>query len=540
MSNYKINIDKPLPDPQRIRSHQDFDSLYKQYQVTARFSFWQKLYRNPRYFAAVVAVVAVVVLVFRSVTQEGIAEIAYVNPPVATYNVPFETVNLPAEQSLTFETSQSTRLQVPAHAFVTPEGQAVAGEIELRYREFHQLEDYFLAGIPLAYDSATPQQLITLGGIEVAAFQNDQLLRLKKEARIEVQFRSRESRTGYNLYFLDTTARNWAWVGKDSVKPVPVALPPRPERPRLLAEADALTPRNVAAPFKPGKPFGVRIKNRNEFPEFAGYERLYWEYLEGPGSDNPWTTGLISASGEQTWEDVRVQRLSGDRYRLTFARQAANGNLEFRRVVGRVLFAAKSLTEANQYYQDQLQRYDAELAQWQEAREDARQQEQERRHLERQYQEALQAWETKMAQLNDTLVNQEQGYFRVFQLHQLGIHNLAYAVERPGARKSVFLFDENNNLMAGRLIDQGKQPVVLQKGLRTLFATQWAEDSLHVPLVEGEWILLTGLSEEGFGYISHEVLEAGAGVSQGEIQAMAVQGLKETFVLLEKDQDLIK
>lgn len=66
MAKYKINLDKPLPDAKRIEAHRNFPALMKRYQVVTRFEFWRKLYKNPLYFASLVAIIAVFYLVIEA------------------------------------------------------------------------------------------------------------------------------------------------------------------------------------------------------------------------------------------------------------------------------------------------------------------------------------------------------------------------------------------------------------------------------------------------------------------------------------------
>ncbi|MEL6592496.1 MAG: hypothetical protein AAFQ68_20525, partial [Bacteroidota bacterium] len=360
MTQYKIHIDKPLPDGKRIKSHQDFDSLYDQYQVNARFEFWRQLYRNPRYFAGLAAVIAVLFLVYQAVDEERIMNLPYVNPLSSELAYQSQTFSVGAPISISGELAR--QINIPANAFVDAQGKPVEGEVEIKVLPLVDVQDLALRGLSMQIDSA--RQLVPKAGVEILAFRLGERVYLKPEASIEVEMLIPGQDENLALYQLDTAAASWAERPGLTRVAMEEAELPKPEKPILLAQLEAEDLKGVrkfsAAPFKPGKPFGVKLKNAADYPRLAKYDKTYWEYLEGPGSDNPWTTGLITASGQQQWEDVRVERLPGsaERYRLRFARQSVDRKLEVRVVVARPLFKARNQDEANAYYQQQLAQYE--------------------------------------------------------------------------------------------------------------------------------------------------------------------------------------
>ncbi|MEM6345092.1 MAG: hypothetical protein AAF927_14470, partial [Bacteroidota bacterium] len=275
MTQYKVHIDKPLPDSKRIKRHKDFDSLYDQYQVNTRFQFWRQLYQNPRYFAGLAAVLAVIFLVYQAVEEERIMDLAFVNPPVE--QIDYQTLAFPAGEPITIETEGIRNLQIPAHAFVDANGQAVNDSVEIRFRELYEPMDYALLGIPMQYDSA--HQLVAAAGVDVQAFRHGERVYLKEGVAIEADMVVRLNADDLDLYYLDTTAKNWAQREGLTLKPMIAPSVPKPEKPILLAQIEQEDLNGVtkasAAPFKPGKPFGVKLKNAADFPRFANYQKTY-------------------------------------------------------------------------------------------------------------------------------------------------------------------------------------------------------------------------------------------------------------------------
>ena len=92
------------------------------------------------------------------------------------------------------------------------------GEVELRYREFHDAVDFFVSGIPMTYDSAgVKYQFESAGMMEMLAYQNGRQINMAKGKSINVEMASNYKGTEYNLYKLDTLHNNWSCLGKDKV-----------------------------------------------------------------------------------------------------------------------------------------------------------------------------------------------------------------------------------------------------------------------------------------------------------------------------------
>ena len=87
----------------------------------------------------------------------------------------------------------------------------------LKYREFHDAVDVLLSGIPMKYDANGEEKTMqTAGMFEIRCEKEGQNLILDKNARIKVDFASREAGTDYNLFKLD--GQN-AWEFIDYVEP---------------------------------------------------------------------------------------------------------------------------------------------------------------------------------------------------------------------------------------------------------------------------------------------------------------------------------
>lgn len=140
------------------------------------------------------------------------AEKAFISPPFPSLDPAFTVFRADATKEQTFVLPHGGHLKVPKGAFVDAQGNAVTGEVTLRYREFHNAADIFLSGIPMKYDSAGNRQLETAGMFELRGSQNDKEVFVKKGASLEVRLASFAPENDYMAYALDENARNWRFL----------------------------------------------------------------------------------------------------------------------------------------------------------------------------------------------------------------------------------------------------------------------------------------------------------------------------------------
>src|ERR1017187_213247 len=106
------------------------------------------------------------------------------------------------------------RFHQQKNSFVDESGKLLNGEIELRYREFHDAFDFFVAGIPMTYDSAGVRyQFASAGMMEMQAYQNGKKVNMATGKSINIELASNYKGTEYNLYKLDRSEERR--VGKE-------------------------------------------------------------------------------------------------------------------------------------------------------------------------------------------------------------------------------------------------------------------------------------------------------------------------------------
>ncbi len=126
-------------------------------------------------------------------------------------NVPFHTWKVQANHALTLRLDNDSYLEIPASCFVTEEGAEVKGEIELRYREFHQASDIISGGIPTSYQHGNQSQTLeTAGMFELRAYQGEEVLQIAPNKYIEVHLVTENQDKDFNNYYLDESDYGFA------------------------------------------------------------------------------------------------------------------------------------------------------------------------------------------------------------------------------------------------------------------------------------------------------------------------------------------
>jgi hypothetical protein len=402
----KINVNRPEISPQEIAKRRDFESVLKQANVGGSSGGGKPFFKKPWFLSgAVVATIAVVTAVFvmnhqgekkndapeLSQNEQPAAnsqelEAFYkaeeakpcINPPIPGLNVEYTVYKVIAEKGATLNFKTGSTITIPKNAFTDANGKMIKGEVELRYREFHDAADFFVAGIPMTYDSAGVRyQFESAGMMEMLAYQDGKQVGMTPGKSVNVELASDYSGTEYNLYKLDTNINNWYCLGKDkvikniraiastdSMKRVPVTELPeykaievkKAEAARSKETQLAALPKPDPEPRKPqqvkkGKyTFNIDVDPK-EFPELSVYKGLLFEV----GDEN---TTFSKAMYDITWDEAAVKEgsKSGENYNLTLKKGAKKYDL-----VVYPVFEGKDFETAQKEYQEKFKKYETVL-----------------------------------------------------------------------------------------------------------------------------------------------------------------------------------
>lgn len=368
MSKYKIHIDPPLPDSKQIQGYKDFDSLYGHYQVNSRFNFWRNLYRKPTNFAILVLVVALGALVFDASREDAVAKTDFF------LKAPSNGV-MPEGKALEIDPNGNApipgtnwQLNMSSGIFVDSQGKEVRGNVEVWYRWMPSADQWLKRGLPLKDEKAA---YASKGVLEVYAQQAGRPLRLKSGEKLQLLVPYGKQRDFLPMQ-LDTSSRRWNYIQDTSWTTVwdSSALQQLVARPKLdTGDVDLVAKAAVRKLKAPSRPFGVEVENKNQYPYFKNFEKVYWEYLDLPGSANPWKEDLLGK--ENGWNKVKIRQTGPKQFTLTFSKILENGSLVRKRVIARPLYKASSKAEAEAIYQENLAKYKSALAAIEQEKKDA-------------------------------------------------------------------------------------------------------------------------------------------------------------------------
>ncbi len=425
MDQNKYNFQFNLPDisSKEINKHKDFDALLKQMEAVpevpkqqpakvvklkpievskqpakvVRMRSWR---RNITYVASLSAAAMLALAVYFTIggsnglVQEAaikLNEQPFVFTPMEKLEKSGTVFKVEGTEGGIFEYESGSKVSVPANAFVSNNGEIVSGEVELRYKEYTDFIDFFIAGMPMKYDSASATyQLISTGMIDIQAFQNGEPVQINPKKALEVELVSNINYNPihqYRAYQADETNKNWAYnlpiviepiltgdlkkqmddyltnfnsSGSDAVQSVrgieANIQQIKATQNTALQEIDATIP----MPTKPIKPQESNPNNNvtdfdfdevsKEDPRIAELAKKYGNLLWEVSADQ--NEAFAKASAEE-WDDIKWAKVGEDQYSVTMIDETTpSKNVQL--IVKTVL--------AGGDYQKALQDYEAKLA----------------------------------------------------------------------------------------------------------------------------------------------------------------------------------
>ncbi|MBA4241187.1 MAG: hypothetical protein C0448_10690 [Sphingobacteriaceae bacterium] len=482
----KFNLDrKPVTD-EEINSHKDFGELvnkFKKQSIEKARSDVNFLKNKKATYSAIIAGVAVVCTVTyfavfkkeppketandkivttqqqHTTSPENKQNKAFIAPPISKLNVPYTSYKVKTEHGATIKHKSNSKIIIPKKAFVDKQGQDIVGEVEIKYREFHNQADIIASGIPMTYDSAGVQSHFESAGmIDIKGYQNGEPVFINPKKQITVEFSSEHTADRYNMYELDTVAKNWTYLSRDNslknkkqsissqpAKQKEIEKTDSPKAVELQKQIDAIPPKIEAEkitytqkvnqlpkhtePNKPTKAIAGRPQfqlevNYKEFPELQAFKNAVFEV----GTENK---NYNSKLADITWGSAEVSEgpQKGKNYLLT---------LKLRERVEK-LIVYPALTGAD--YDKALKSYESKFADYKnlaakrEADEKRLKEEfeakqtalfEERKKLkEEQVQANIKYWKEQQAKLDEeySSIDNQEKVVRIFNISRFSIYN---------------------------------------------------------------------------------------------------------------------
>ena len=230
----------------------------------------------------------------------------FINPPLKNCQVPTEEYTVEAEKGDTVFTYSGAIIEFPSNAFIDENGNVVKGNVNISFRDFSDPVDFFLAGIPMEYDSAGVHYLFqSVAMCEINANLNGKKLSVNPDAKPTINMQSNLDTDKSNLYYLDTVAKQWKNMGKEKR----IAMNNNYNKSTSSKKSASTLQQeetNIEQHVKPNK---VQNPDRvieleiepGDFPELSAYSNVKFEI-------DPADKSFKSSDGNVTWNSVDINK----------------------------------------------------------------------------------------------------------------------------------------------------------------------------------------------------------------------------------------
>jgi len=373
MKDAKLNKNrKPLSDAE-VKKAENFDEVLSKLNPP-KVTFFQK---NWPYMASIIVLAIIGYFVFgdpnkTDVTTSENKEFKLI-APITGLDVPNAKHKVIAGEEGQIVTETGTIIKYPKEAFLDSEGNPVTGEIEILFREFHDVVEIFASGIPMEYDSASNKYHFESAGMfDIKGMQNRKTLTINPDAPLVVELSSKQHGDYFNLYKLDDNGK-WHYLEKDTAKgvyerqPDSTELAQLPEKIKGLEKnakqvlksqkkadnsfSKMLKVNNIYQPLKANNDlYSIQLESdKNEFPELVPFKKVLFEITEE--NDN-FTPELAN----KDWDDIKLKRKSNGEYLLVMF-----DNLKKHKFIVRPVLSASDVADANTIFENLLSSYDDKL-----------------------------------------------------------------------------------------------------------------------------------------------------------------------------------
>ena len=360
----KINIDRDPINGGEITSRMNFNQLLSNFPGYIKLPFYKTGWFITTVASVAVLVTVTAILFSNNNTKDGVISasppvttesiITYaedtpcINPPIKKLDIQSDSYYCENEVGGEFTHSSGSLIKVPKNTFVDKNGNSLNGEIELRYREFHDPIDFILSGIPMTYDSAeTEYTFESAGMIEIYGYQNGKPIEIAVGKSIRIEMNPKDGSSRFNLYELDTSSGDWGYKGKTELVSEDMdesigapSVTSKTSKDDVISnimktkEATEVTKTELAIAKKeviehkktqPSKPKASVNKDRQfdldvdpkEFPELKNYSSLTFEVDK---NDRNFSADVY----EIEWEDISLsEKEKGKSYYLTLFKGSA-------------------------------------------------------------------------------------------------------------------------------------------------------------------------------------------------------------------------
>lgn len=402
----KFNINREKVSDQEIESRKDFDALVKKFkEQSLQDAKTRKRLPKLRKFVYTTIIAGLLVVctvsineltkdtsndkIATNVTPKNIIEDkstnAFIKPIVKHVKPDYSKYKVNASKGGVIKHTTQSKITIPQLAFVKKDGKEITGEVEIHYKEMHTIADVLVSGIPMRYDSAGQKQNFESAGmIDIKGFQNGEEVFIKPGKNLDVDMVSTKTGSQFNLYYLDTVAKEWKYLGKDKVMPlvshsgetnsvidhtnmevskevkiITENIQKLDEKIVKVTEQKEIKIAALPSPVEPKKPVASNKARKQfvldvdfkQFPELKSFEGCVFEV----GEENKHYTAEFN---KIQWSDALIT--AGTEKGKNYTLNLTSGYRKEKLIVYPV-FTGKKLDEQNALYASKLKEYDLAL-----------------------------------------------------------------------------------------------------------------------------------------------------------------------------------
>jgi len=241
----------------------------------------------------------------------------FINPVSESINVEYFTIAFDAEKGTSWKAPSGTILEFEENTFVDANGLPVKGEVQVRYREFHDAIDILFSGITMEFkDAGKVYNFQTAGMMEIRGSQGGEDVFIAPNKSISIGMASYTDEDDHRLYFLDENARRWKDIGQAemkaneekvlALKKLP-KVPAKPHRPSKIGETE--------------KAFDFAV-DYEDFPELKPFKNIKWEMIsEKEDSAKEWIF-------QRSWSHFELQAKDSEQGIYTMLLKSKKGSVE--------------------------------------------------------------------------------------------------------------------------------------------------------------------------------------------------------------------
>jgi hypothetical protein len=402
----KFNINRPKISDEEIKKQQNFNDLVERFkqqslkQARGDESWWKN--KKIRYSTTIAGITIVCTITYLSLFNSQNKQIkkdetlitkntgtgapkettrkAFINEPSQKLKIPYSVYKINNEQGGNITHHTSSKIKIPKNSFVDKNGKDIIGDVTIEYKEFHDMGDIVVSGIPMTYDSAgTTYNFESAGMFNIKGSQNGEPVFIKPDKVLDVELASSTKDDLFNQYYLDTLKKNWQCLKRDRAlmpaktnsKAVVIAHPQitDPKLEILKREIEHIIPKKIDSvkvvyatkaerlpkakePVKPVKltPGKATFKlegSNNDFPELAAFDNVIFEV--GPENRN-----YSKELHDITWSDIKISQgpVKGKNYLLNLSYRN-----RFEKLIVYPVLSGDDYEKAEKIYEQKLENY---------------------------------------------------------------------------------------------------------------------------------------------------------------------------------------